>query len=191
MVFENSATRQVPIVPSVEGNPAPGFVVGKITSDPGRVEVAGPESAVKRVAEAMTEPVSVAGAREMVSDTVTVGFLDPTLRLKSPRQATVRIEILPGPLERPLRGRPVHLRNLAENLQAQAVPSSVDVILRGTRQSLDRVEADQVSAFVDLANMGAGEYVMIVRGDVQPSQEAGVARVSPETVQVRITSARR
>ena len=63
LVFENSATRQVPVVPAVEGEPAPGYVVGKMTVEPQTVEVIGPESAVERVTEALTEPVSVAGAR--------------------------------------------------------------------------------------------------------------------------------
>jgi YbbR domain-containing protein len=96
MVFERTATKEVPVVPSIEGAPAPGFVVGKKTSDPQTVEVTGPESAVQSATEATTEPVSVAGAREAVNDRVTVGFLDPSLRLKDPRQATVHIEIMPA-----------------------------------------------------------------------------------------------
>ena len=102
-VFERTATKDVPVVPSVEGTPAPGFAVGKKTSDPQTVEVTGPESAVATATEATTEPVSVAGAREAVTDRVTVGFLDPSLRLTTPRQATVHIEIVPldHPNERP------------------------------------------------------------------------------------------
>lgn len=102
-VFERTATKDVPVVPSIEGTPAPGFVIGKKTSDPATVQVTGPESAVAAATEATTEPVSVAGAREAVTDRVTVGFVDPSLRLTAPRQATVRIDILPGdhPVERP------------------------------------------------------------------------------------------
>ena len=104
MVFERTATKQVPVVPVTEGTPAPGFVVGTVTSDPLTVEVTGPESAVQSVTEATTEPVSVAGAREAVNDRVTVGFLDPTLRLKNPRPAIVHIEIV-TPADRAERGR--------------------------------------------------------------------------------------
>ncbi len=49
-------------MPAVDGRPAPGYVVGPLTADPTTVEVIGPESAVKRATEALTEPVSVAGA---------------------------------------------------------------------------------------------------------------------------------
>ena len=46
-------------MPPVEGRPAPGFVVGTVTAEPPTVEVIGPESAVERATEALTEPVSV------------------------------------------------------------------------------------------------------------------------------------
>jgi YbbR domain-containing protein len=191
MTFEESASRLVPVKPSIEGSPAPGFLIGRIISDPDKVEVAGPASAVQSAAEATTEPVSVSGARETVTDLVTVGILDPLVRLRSPGQATVRVEVLPAPAERTLSGRAVLLRNLGEGLQAQAMPSSVDVVVRGTRQSLNRLGADQVSAFVDLATMGAGDYLLSVKADVQPSSDAGVVRINPEAVKVLITSVQR
>src|SRR5215471_8969609 len=80
MVFENSESRNVPIEPDVEGDPAPGFVVGRIQVDPETVEIVGPESAVRRAPNAMTEPVSVDGAREAVRESVTVGLLDSAVR---------------------------------------------------------------------------------------------------------------
>ncbi len=186
LAFENSATRLVPIVPAVEGDPAPGYVVGTLVAEPNSVEVVGPESAVERVKEAITEPVSIAGAVQDVTDTVTVGLLDPALRLKSPRLATVTVQVVPGPEERTLRARPVHLKNVGTNLSAQATPSAVDVILRGSRQGLNRVDAEYVTAYVDLASLGSGAYVLAVRVDA--SQEAGIARIDPATVHVRISS---
>jgi YbbR domain-containing protein len=155
-----------------------------VTVQPVTVEVTGPESAVKQVTEAITEPVSVAGARGPITEAVTVGLLDPALRLKIPRSATVRVEVLPGPRERLLRGQPVHLRNLGPNLSAQAVPATIDVVLRGSREGLSRVENREVNAFVDLSGLGPGDYPLEVRVDASP--DAGAARIEPPTVQVRI-----
>jgi YbbR domain-containing protein len=188
MVFEVSASRQVPVAPAVDGKPAPGYVIGTVTTDPETVDVVGPESAVKRVTEAITEPVSVAGARDRVTERVTVGFLDPSLRLKAPRAATVVVNVVPAPLERLVRGRPVHLRNLADTLSAEATPSAVDVSLRGSRDALNRVDADDVAAFVDLTGLGAGQYRLSVHADA--SRETGVIRTEPATIQVRITNAK-
>jgi YbbR domain-containing protein len=189
LVFEQSASKSVPIVPALEGTPAPGFVVGKPIVDPPTVEVVGPASAVERATEALTEPVSVAGAMQEVVDNVTVGFEDPSLRLKSPRLAAVRVPVLPGPVERTLRDRPVHLRSLGTNLTARANPTAVEVVLRGSRQGLSRVDREDVNAYVDLAGLGAGKYVLGVKVDA--SQDAGVARIIPATVQVTIISVKK
>jgi YbbR domain-containing protein len=185
LAFEASASRQVPVVPSVDGRPAAGYVVGPMTAEPPSVEVIGPESMVKRVAEVLTEPVTVTGAKEAVRETVSLGVLDPSLRLKSAR-ALVTVQVVPAPLERTLRNRPVHLRNVASTLEAQAVPSQVDLAIRGNRDALNRVGSDDVVAYVDLAGLGPGQYSLTVHADAPP--DAGVTRVEPASVQVRITS---
>jgi YbbR domain-containing protein len=186
MLFEPSATRQVPVVPEIDGKPAPGYLAGKATTDPATVEVVGPESAVKRVTEAFTEAVSVEGARDPVTENVNIGFLDPTLRLKNPHPAKVSVPIALGPVEHALKDRPVHLRNLQTSLTAQALPAVVNVSVRGTRQALGSVQPDDVLAYVDLAGLGSGDYTLPVHAD--SSREVGVTRVEPATIQVRISS---
>jgi YbbR domain-containing protein len=186
LVFERSATRRVTVVPAVEGEPAPGFVVGKLTTSPPAVEIVGPESAIKAASEALTEPVSVAGARSDVSASVMVGLQDPVLRLKAPRSAKVTVQIVPGPAERTLLNRPVHLRNLGRNMSARAQPPTADLVVRGSRQHLDGLDPNTVRPFVDLDGLGAGEYNLSVRVDV--SRYAGVARITPGSIHVQISS---
>lgn len=188
MTFEPTASRTVPVSADIEGQPAAGYVVGKKTVDPPTVEIVGPESVVRRAAEALTEPVYVAGAREQVQESATVGMADPALRLKTRRPVTVTVEIVPAPLERTVHNRPVHLRNLSPILTATAIPDVVDVGLRGSREALSRVEPDDVIAYVDLAGLGVGEYTMTVRAD--SSRDAGVTHMTPSMIQVRISSAK-
>jgi YbbR domain-containing protein len=188
LAFEHSLSRELPVAPVVEGEPAPGFIAGKVTVDPPLIEVVGPESAVQQATDAITEEVSIASASTDVIETVTVGLLDPRVRLKTPRQATVTVPIVPAPRERTVRDRPVRLRNLTAGLTAQALPPSVDVLIRGTREGISRVAPDALDAFVDLTGLGAGDYSLTVH--VNPSPDAGIARVSPDTVQVRIASAK-
>jgi YbbR domain-containing protein len=184
MMFEKNATREVMVSGSFEGEPAPGFVVGRITVSPRMMAITGPESAVKAATEAITEPVSVTDARAPVTETVNVGLLDPSVRLVAPRSVTVTVDVQPGPRERPVANRPVHLRNLRDGLKANAVPALVDVVLRGTREGLARVAPEEVSAYVDLAGLGPGEYQLTV--EIETTDRAGVARVDPATVQIRI-----
>src|SRR5205823_13323673 len=113
--------------PSVEGVPAAGYVVvGKPVITPDHVEIIGPQTAVRRAVEAVTETISVAGLHDTLREDVTVGLLDPSLRLKTQRTVNVAVKIAPGPMERTIRGLPIRLRNVGARLSAQAVPALVD-----------------------------------------------------------------
>lgn len=186
LAFEASQAKIVPVVPAVEGDPAPGFVVGKVSVEPPTIEVIGPQSAIDRVTEALTEPVNVGGASAAVADGVTVGFQDPALRMKTPRQARVTVDVIPGPVERTLRDRPVHIEHLREGLIARPVPHAVDIVLRGSRDGVNRVDSDEVVARVDLAGLGPGTYTLPLH--VENPARAGVARILPATLQVQISS---
>jgi YbbR domain-containing protein len=128
----------------------------------------------------------VSGARERVHETVKVGMVDSALRLKTSRSVVVEVEIVPAPVERTVHNVPIHLKNLAPNLTAQSSPSTVDVNVRGSREGMNRVQVDDVSAFVDLSGLGAGPYTLQVRAGA--AREAGVTRIEPAVVQVRIAN---
>jgi YbbR domain-containing protein len=182
--LEKSASRVVPVVPPLEGDPAPGFVVGRITSDPATVEIRGPESRVRRLAEAITEPVDVAGSRERARDIVTVGVADSALRLTRPQSATVVVDVVPAPVEREIAGVLVRWRNLGSGFRADVAPKRTRVSVRGRREHLNTLSADDIDAFVDLAGLGPGRYNLRVQTD--PSQDFGVSAVAPQVVDVTI-----
>ncbi|MDP3716429.1 MAG: CdaR family protein [Acidobacteriota bacterium] len=95
MEFEASGVRTVPVEPDIEGRPGPGFEVTSVTSDPATVEVAGPESALKRLDAVVTEPVSVNGETRSIREVVTIGVQDASLRLVTPTTAVVTVTISP------------------------------------------------------------------------------------------------
>jgi YbbR domain-containing protein len=95
MEFEVSGIRSVPVEPDIEGQPAPGYEVTRITSDPATVEVQGPETALKQLKSAVTEPVSVQDHTRSIREVVTIGVTDANLRLRSAQTAVVTITISP------------------------------------------------------------------------------------------------
>lgn len=93
--LEPTSTKQVPVVPALEGEPAPGYRVQAVRSDPAMVDILGPEDHVKQVTEATTEPVPIEGATSYIRDVVTIGLVRSTVRLKEPQSARVTVEIVP------------------------------------------------------------------------------------------------
>src|SRR5262249_37048611 len=150
--------RVLAIVPAVEGDPAPGFVVGRVSSDPATVEVVGPQSRLRQLANATTEPISVTGSHERIRDQVTVGVSDSSVRLTQPVAATVNIEILPAPVERDFAGVAIRWRNLGSGLRAQLEPTLTRVTVRGRKEAVADLRAGAIDAFVDLAGLGPGRY---------------------------------
>ena len=182
--LEKSARRRVPVVPATDGDPAPGFVIGRVSSEPSMVEIVGPESRVRQVAEATTEPVTIKDAKVRVRDGVTVGVADTSVRLAEPQVAQVTVEIWPAPVERQIADVPVRYRNVAQGLTAQLSPRFVRLSIRGAQEGLADVHADGVQAFVDLAGLGTGRYNLRVQ--VDPTERFGVVAIDPAVVAVTI-----
>ncbi|CAN5401962.1 hypothetical protein BH23ACI1_BH23ACI1_06030 [soil metagenome] len=182
--LEKSAKRTVNIVPAVEGEPAPGFVIGRVIPDPATVEVVGPESRIAQLGGATTEPVSVEGRHEDVRDTVNVGVADAALRLTEAREITVLVEIVPAPVERQIERVPIRWRNLARGRTATIKPTLMTATVRGRRSAIENLRGDDIEVYVDLEGLGVGRYNLQVR--VEPSQAFGVVTTQPAVVDVTI-----
>jgi YbbR domain-containing protein len=182
--FEPSATRSVAVVPSVEGEPAPGFIVGKISADPATVEIVGPESLLRRVTEAITEPLWVGSARADVKSTVIVGVADEGVRLKSAKTAVVSVQIVPAPAERQLAAVAVRARNLAPGLRVTITPPAVSVRVRGTNEAISKIRDASIVAYVDLEGIGRGDYGLPVR--LEPAAGVGVDQLDPTVVGIHV-----
>lgn len=184
LVFERSDTKMVPVVPSVEGQPAPGYAVDRIVTDPAEVEVMGPQSALRDLVQATTEPVALEGATGSVRESVTIGLPNSAARLRTPRMASVLIELSPVRTERAIGSVPVRMKNLRAGQSARSVPSTVTVTVRGAEEALKPLTDDSIEASVDLTGLGPGRYNLAVH--VAPSKTFGLVRVEPAQVQIEV-----
>lgn len=184
LMFERQGVKTVPVVPSVEGEPAPGYVVERVTVEPVEVEVVGPESALRDLQQATTEPVELKASAASVRETVTIGILNSAARLRVPQNGTVTVSIEPVRTERRVVGVPVRLSHPVAGQAAVATPASVTVTIRGDEQMLKLVGTDAIEAVVDLSGLGVGRYSLPVH--VTPSKRFGVVSIEPSQVQITI-----
>jgi YbbR domain-containing protein len=182
LTFEPSAKRAVPVVPALDGEPAPGYRIGRIVSSPEQVTVVGPTSHVASIASATTEPVSVANATTTVMDRVVIGVANELVRLDQPQSATVSVEIVAVTQDKRLDQVPIVARGLVEGHTAVIDPASLAAVLRGTGAQLARLTA--ATAYVDVTGMAPGRYNLPVKVDAIPGVQ--VAKLEPATVAVRI-----
>lgn len=184
MAFENSAVRILEIKPSLEGAPATGYEVIGITSDPPTVEAIGPESSLRGLDEAMTEPVSIANATRSVREVVTVGVADPSVRLRAAQTATVLVQIAAGSSRQTLPRIAIDVLNLAPELQSRLSSPTAAVTVKGTQDAVDALRPETVSVSVNAAGLSVGDHDLPLRATVP--QGLALESVRPERVRLRI-----
>ena len=91
--FERRADRTIPVRARFTGEGANGYVVGRFTVSPNRIEVTGPASHVARVEAALTDPVDVSSAVGTFQLRVNAFVADSYVRFQSPPQVVVAVEM--------------------------------------------------------------------------------------------------
>lgn len=182
--FERTASRFVPVRPDTRGTPAEGYVASKVTVNPSVVEVFGPESRIKEVVTATTDALSLEGANTLVSDQVTIGLTDRSVRLRTPQRADVRIDIVAAQAERVIRGVTVGVRNAPPSKSTTVTPATVDVAVSGLSSVVNQLAARDLKVWVDCNYLDVGRHEVTLSSDSELGY--GIARVTPRDVEVRI-----
>jgi YbbR domain-containing protein len=91
--LEQTISKMVSVVPTMQGQPADGFELGKVMVSPDKVRLQGPESRIASVDSLSTAPINVSGKRASFQQSVGVELPDPQLRIPDPSKVDVRIEI--------------------------------------------------------------------------------------------------
>lgn len=94
-----SGRQQAFVQPAYTGIPAPGYTIARIWTNPQVVTVLGPSEVVGGINSISTQPVSIAGAKGDVVQTVTVR--PPRGATAVPESVQVRIRLAPGPGAKP------------------------------------------------------------------------------------------
>lgn len=137
--FERTLQKVVPIRPRLIGRPEAGFEVGQVLAEPAQVQVAGPRGRVHEIESAFTEPVALEGASRDVSEEVSIGLEDPTLRIQGRSRVQVRVQI------RALEGRrELQVPIVVTDARLGARPASARVTVSGPLVALRALQARDI-----------------------------------------------
>ncbi len=187
LTLERSATAVVPVTPTIDGQPASGFVVGEVSVDPATVTIVGPESRVRELPNAVTELISIDGAAAPLTRTVRIAVADAEVRVLEPRSARVRIGIIPASSaqgERLVGAQVVEVRGLPKGRSAQVSPEAVDIQIRGPRGQLEQLSEHAITPYVVVSKAAPETQQLPVQVDLPEGFTLG--SVQPASVAVRI-----
>jgi YbbR domain-containing protein len=172
---------EVEVVPDLRGEPAPGYRLGSVTTEPSTVTLAGVPSVLEVLPGFVeTYPISVTNATAnllelsplTVPNSVVVVGVD---------FVTVTVEVLPIESSRAISSS-VEIRGVRPERTASASPNVVNVILEGPDAILVDMTPDDLRVIVDVFGLGLG--VHRVAPEVLAPEGVAVVNIIPETIEV-------
>ena len=91
--LERTMRKSVPVIATVLGQPSDGFEVGKVTIEPNKIQVEGPESRVMLLESIATVPIRLDRRQTHVEQSADLDVPDPQIRLSHPGPVNVRVEL--------------------------------------------------------------------------------------------------
>lgn len=151
-------TKSAGVLPSVVGQPAPGFRVALLTADPNHVQICCTEEVIGPVDDLNVLPVPITGTTSTIVTTTQL-ILPPGVDLL-PLQSreitiTVQVEELSSSLE--LSIAPT-AQGIPSGFSAFISPDRVDVTLQGPFNRLQQVAAADVRLVANVSGLGAGAH---------------------------------
>lgn len=162
-------TKSIGIIPSTTGNPANGYIVTGVQIEPSKVLIGAKEALLNTIDTIPIDPIDVSGQSKTFTKDINLTppqgcyFLDDSGKVK----ATISIE---SPVEKSFTIDKLVTRNLGTGLVAAKVKDTrVVVKLEGASSILNSLNASQIEAFVDCANLGPGEYELPIQTNLSTS----------------------
>ena len=176
-------TRDVPVDPTIVGQPAPGYRVADIEYSPQVLTVYGRADVLDTTTAIQTDPVDMEGITRTLETTVSLRLPTGLFVFSSQSSATITLTIEAVRSGLNLEITPT-VQGLGPNLTVTVGLDTVIVILSGPLSNMEAVDPTTVQAVLDLTGYGPGEY-SITPTIVVPDQ-IDVENITPQAVPVRI-----
>ncbi|MCS6915245.1 MAG: CdaR family protein [Myxococcales bacterium] len=138
--FEPKVERMLPVQPVIEGEPAEGYRLGRVTAEPRTVRVVGARSVVESMRNAQTRPVRVTDLRSPLEARVKLAPAPRFARIVDTLDVLVRVEVERTLVERTYSNVQVTVTGSSRTGDIQVVPPVVEVVLRGPQLALERLQ---------------------------------------------------
>lgn len=162
-------TKSIGMTPSTTGEPANGTIVTEMVVEPSKIMIGAREDLLSTIETISIDPIDVSGQSKTFTKDINLRapegfyFLDNSGRVK----VTVSIET---PVEKSFTIDKVGAKNLgAGQVISKIKDTRVVVKLEGASSVLNSLNAAQIEAFVDCANLAPGEYELPIQTNLSQS----------------------
>lgn len=131
-----------------------------------------------------TEPIDLTGKNRTFTTTVRV--VPPPGTTVAIETVNVKINIAEVPQEKQLKGIPLQIRGQATNAEVSTAITDVQIVVRGSYNTVNALQPRDVTAYVDVEGLGGGKHILPVKVAAPPGVSG--ADADPPTVEVTIST---
>ncbi|MBX2999518.1 MAG: hypothetical protein KF893_13460 [Caldilineaceae bacterium] len=182
-IVQRPGRKEVAVVVTVEGQPAPGYRLTSISSEPGTVILRGSPEALLDVGGFVETPVlNIENATATVRERLPL-LLPENVSTLGETSITAIVTISPIESSIPVSREPI-IQGLDSNLRAIVSLTRIDVIVSGPLPRLDALRPEDVRVTLNLADLLPGSHTVVPT--VVPPEGITVDGLIPQTVEVTI-----
>ena len=181
---DREVERLLPVKATFEGTLPEGIQLEKAVCVPASVRIRGAEQRLRDLEQVRTVPIRLDGRYNSFKTHVVVANGQPWAA--TPERVSVELELVERVATRRIEKNQVRARELPDGTRAVKIrPEKVDIVLRGSPQRIENLDARDVYVYVDCAELTEpAEYEVPVRIDVP--RGVLVEKIEPPIVQVVI-----
>lgn len=175
----------LPVKPRIIGKPAPGYYISQILANPNEIRIFGNYSKISNIDSLETIPIDVNGITKTLSVKVPPA-LEEGLNIGEGETSLIEvtIQVKESIIQKTLKNIPVIPQDLSPFVSCEIEPKVVDVIVEGQNILIDKINEEDIKAFVELTNSFQVEQKVKVQ-TILP-EGLSLIRIEPDEVMVLI-----
>lgn len=175
-------TKIVVIEPDVVVNPAPGYIITNISTNPRDVHIVGKKEILDSLSSIKTERIDLQDAKAFVDQQVSL-VLPEGVELAN-RSETVRLNInIEKIIEKPIDISNIAIINLPDNLTAEYEQTLVNVLVKGPESVVNTWNANN-SFYVDVSGLSIGLHELNLM--YNKPEEVQILQIEPAAIRVTL-----
>jgi len=177
--------KQLAVKPKIVGKPAPGYYISEILSSPDEIKIFGNYSKINSIEFLETIPIDVSGITKTLSVKVPP-TLDEGLNIVEGEVELIEIaiQVKEAIIDKTLKNIPVFPQNISPFVSCEIIPETVDITVEGKNVLIDKLEEENIKAFVIFMDNFKVEQKVKVEADLP--EGISLIKIEPEEVTVLI-----
>lgn len=175
--------KSVPIVPDLNNDPAPGYVVSTVVASPSSIKLSGPASMLEKISGVRTTPIELAGLTERTRKSVALN-LNHSPYVQPVENSPVEVEIMVEEriIEKWIETL-VHTTGTGHTCHIR--PERIQLLLRGPENTIrELVQGSGIHVRVDVKALDPGTYVR--HAVIVPPLNTTLVEAKPELFTVEV-----